>query len=247
MALFLTTQKTIAEIEDVIQRAKQDIYFVSPFVQISEQYRRRLVEADQRNVRIHVVCRMRDLKDDQKQILSTLNHLSLYDSDKLHAKAYANERSIVLTSLNLYEASERNYEMGVLLDADGDTEAYGDAMREVMSVLTHASPISLSSATPSQSRRGTVRGRNASTGSLLVRNARSTTEGHCIRCGTSVAHNPEKPYCPRCFKKWLEFRNPAYADDRCHGCGKIDAGSFSLEKPECYRCYKAHAGKRLRA
>lgn len=150
---------------------------------------------------------------------------------------------MVLTSLNLYEASEQNYEMGVWLDADDDRAAFEDAMREVRSIITHATPVPL----PGGGRKG--RG-GAKRDGLLVRNKRAPgppDTGHCIRCGADVSYDPAKPYCAKCFRQWARFRNPAYADDRCHGCGREEPKGFSLEKPECRRCYKRNAGRKTAA
>lgn len=64
MAHFLTTAQAVAEIETVIQQADGDLFFVSPFVQLSERFRRRLADAAADGAAVHVVCRAGDLKAD---------------------------------------------------------------------------------------------------------------------------------------------------------------------------------------
>lgn len=244
MARFLTTADSISHIESVMRQAKGDLYLVSPFVQLSERYRRRLADADREGVRVHLICRVKELKSDQKKALSSLSNLHLYDAPKLHGKVFVNERGAVITSFNLYEASEQNHETGVWLCAEEDTEAYGEARREVLSILSHAKEVSVRQASGGRTdtKADTRRGRRSTRFEARSKgHSAPQNQGHCIRCGTGINYDPKKPYCPQCFSQWARFKNPTYADDRCHGCGKEEAKAFSLEKPECYACYKKHA------
>ena len=59
--------------------------------------------------------------------------------------------------------------------------------------------------------------------------------GICIRCGESISLDPAKPYCSRCFRNWNRYKNEAYAEERCHICGK--AHKTSMTKPSCRDCY----------
>ena len=239
MADFLTTADSIARIEGVIRQADGDLHLVSPYVQLSERYRRRLADADADGVTTHLVCRARDLKADQQAFLSSLSRLRLYDAPKLHGKVFVNGRGAVLTSFNLYEASEQNHETGVWLCADADRQAYDDVRREVASIIGHATEVRPDKAPSAKTEAPKAKeGR----GRFLVKaKGAPPAAGHCIRCGAGVDYDPKRPYCPACFRQWARFKNPAYGDDRCHGCGGEDAKAFSLEKPECRRCYKRNA------
>ena len=236
MAQFLSTADSIARIETVMRQAHGDLYLVSPFVQLSERYRRRLADADARGVTTHLVCRAAKLKPDQRAALSALSRLRLYDAPKLHGKVFVNDRGAVLTSFNLYEASEQNHETGVWLCADADRQAYADARREVASIIGHAAEVPLDGPTGTPTRPGGRKGR----GPLLVRASPPAT-GHCIRCGTRVDYDPKRPYCRGCFRQWKQYEDPTYGDGRCHGCGRKDPKAFSFRKPECRRCYGQNA------
>lgn len=248
MAQFLTTADSVSRIEAVMRQAEGDLYLVSPFVQLSERYRRRLADADDAGVTTHLVCRAGDLKADQRETLASLSGLRLYDSPKLHGKVFLNGRGAVLTSFNLYEASEQNHETGVWLCAEADREAYGDVRREVASIVGHATEVPSGGAPGSGASGRAARGEG---GRSATRGRKKTpappVRGHCVRCGEDVAYDPARPYCPTCFRQWTRFRNPAYGDDRCHGCGREEAGAFSLEKPECRRCYRRNAERRAAA
>ena len=60
--------------------------------------------------------------------------------------------------------------------------------------------------------------------------------GICIRCGTQIPFNQNKPLCISCFKSWNRFRNMSYEEKFCHACGISNPSSMS--KPFCLDCYK---------
>ena len=240
MARFLTTKGSLFEIENVIQRARRRLTIITPFVQVSDDFARRLQDADQKDIEIRLVCRVGSLAEKQKAALAEYRNLVVYDDEKLHAKCFVNESGLVLTSLNFYEASEQNNEMGVYLDSETDRAAYEEAVREADSIVRAAGPPVDFGSSRSKPKRSGKKG----AGNFITRGRKAKaapTGGNCIRCGTGMDYDPKKPYCGRCFRQWLRFKNPTYADDRCHGCGAEDAKAFSLEKPECYACYKRNA------
>lgn len=185
-------------------------------------------------MRITLAYGKSDLSADERRALSELPGLSLYYSDNLHAKCYFNEDEMVITSMNLYEFSEKNNrEMGVLVT--NAEEVYTGAVAEVQSILAAAEPQSLSRhEQPGYSRRVTP---NRST-SQSRRHAPGA--GFCIRCARSIPYDSEIPYCDRCGEVWSTFENPHYPERVCHSCGQ-DARS-SMSKPLCYSCYREQYG-----
>ena len=64
-------------------------------------------------------------------------------------------------------------------------------------------------------------------------------KGFCIRCGKDdLPANPEKPYCPTCYKSWNRYQNLAYEENHCHTCGRKRA--TTLLKPLCPDCFKKY-------
>ena len=234
MPLFLDTADSEAHVLKAIKGAGAELVLISPFVQLSPRVEQWLGTIDKGGrTEIRLVCRVDSLAEAEEAKLRAFENIAVRHMDDLHAKCYANEDGIVLTSLNLYAASSKNYEMGVYFDADEDAELYEKAMAEARHIWDHAEPADIGGS----KRKGRA---------WLFRASKSGKKsgspvGHCIRCGTSTDYDPKKPYCGRCFRQWLRFKNPTYADDRCHGCGKEESKGFSLEKPECYSCYKRHA------
>lgn len=60
--------------------------------------------------------------------------------------------------------------------------------------------------------------------------------GTCIRCGTQIPFDAEKPLCKSCFAAWIRFKNYNYEENHCHACGQpIET---SMARPFCLDCYK---------
>lgn len=136
MADFLTTADIVAETEKIIKGAKEKLTLVSPYIQMSRTLVERLQDADERGVDTTLVYGKVDLNREQREMLGTLNGLSLYFSENLHAKCYFNETHMIIGSMNLYQFSERNNrEMGLLVTFGKDRKAYKGAVEEVESII----------------------------------------------------------------------------------------------------------------
>lgn len=117
MAEFLTTNGTSYNIENIIIDAKSKLILVSPYLQISKTFYERLKDASNKNVSIKIIYGKDELKPNERNSLAELKNVELYFFENLHAKCYFNETKMVITSMNMYEFSEKNNrEMGVLID-----------------------------------------------------------------------------------------------------------------------------------
>ena len=68
--------------------------------------------------------------------------------------------------------------------------------------------------------------------------------GFCLRCGTEIPCDPEKPYCNSHNRSWARFKNESYEEKHCHTCGNDH--SSSMAKPLCLSCFRKY-GSVLRA
>jgi hypothetical protein len=214
-------------LETIIKGARERIVLVSPYLQVPQTIRDRLREAAQRGVPITVVARDIEREEGKKERdeLLGLPGLSIYTLANLHAKCYLNERQLVITSLNLYEFSERNWEMGVMFTAD--EAAYTEASEEVNSIIAAAVPF-IKPTPPTKP------------APLATRHSPSTkVQGFCIRCAARVALKPAAPLCHDCWIIWAAFENEEYPEKFCHSCGRKEATSKA--RPRCKRCYSTAA------
>ncbi|MBK7215261.1 MAG: phospholipase D family protein [Bacteroidales bacterium] len=232
MAEFLTTNGTSFQIENIIIEAKSKLVLVSPFLQISKTFYERLKDASNNNVSIKIIYGKDELKPNERNSLAELKNLELYYFQNLHAKCYLNESKMVITSMNMYEFSEKNNrEMGVLIDRIADKVVFDKAISETHSIIQSAELIPLN-----KSIRQTVSQYNKVQNAPAKQSFQKVIRGYCIRCEKRIEYNPERPYCPECFSVWVQYENPDYTENVCHRCGEYD--KTSMNKSQCSSCYK---------
>ncbi len=243
MAEFLTTQGTSYYIEDIIRNAKNRLFLISPYLQLSRNLSDRLKDADNRKVKITLVYGKDELKPEEREELQKLKNLSLYFCENLHAKCYFNEEHMVISSMNMYAFSEKNNrEMGVLIRANEDKTVFDEAVKESESILNSANKDSLVRSAFSEvlkeakSKLYSAIENDSKTTSKTRRPIR-TAVGYCIRCGATKPYDLDAPYCRDCYKVWSEWQNPDYEESYCHTCGKGWPGT--MEKPQCESCYRS--------
>ncbi|MCP4612411.1 MAG: hypothetical protein GY845_27250, partial [Planctomycetes bacterium] len=131
MSRFLTTSGISHHLEEIIKGAKSTLVLISPYLQMTPTLFERLKDADAKNIRIIIVYGKKQLKDDQVESLAQLKNLSLHYFQNLHAKCYFNETHMLITSMNMYEFSEKNNrEMGILLTKIDDADSFNEAVIE---------------------------------------------------------------------------------------------------------------------
>lgn len=231
MAEFLTTNGTSHQIENIIIDAKSKLVLISPYLQISKTFYERLKDASNRNVVIKIIYGKDELKPNEKNSLADLKNVELFYFQNLHAKCYFNENKMVITSMNMYEFSEKtNREMGVLIDRIIDKELFDKAIAETLSILQSSEPTPLN-----KSERQTTHHEKQTTTGHTKQNYQKQLRGYCIRCESRIDYNPEKPYCADCFAIWVQFENPEYIESVCHRCGEYE--ETSMNKPQDKDCY----------
>lgn len=240
-----------AQLEKLCSGAQQRLLLISPYFDIDNArvIEREIIAAAHRRVQVTLIVRSPDRTTKfKKATLSQLRELAslgvrLLCVRDLHAKLYASEKSVILTSLNLLDSSwgnnievgmemaalspearelERFYEQDVKPHLEQlhvtDDEAVAKPLpRERVQQRTPA--VSIDASPPRQSRRSTAQ-----------------SQGFCIRCHGSIPLNPDKPYCRTDYERWAEYENPNYKDKYCHRCGEEHPAT--LRKPLCSDCYE---------
>jgi len=236
MAKFLKTNDISARLEDIIREAEagEKLVLVSPYVQISPRLFENLRDANKRRVKITLIYGKGKgkLKSEEEERLHDLQNLSLLYHQNLHAKCYYNEKQLIITSMNLYDFSEKtNYEMGVLVQKEEDKAIYDLAVEEVEIIRRNSEEIKRPSslATMGKAFMGVVND--------LVDDAAGTPKkGFCIRCAQAIDYDTDRPLCPEHFAKWNVYKKPEYPEKYCHRCGK--SNKVSKREPLCPACSK---------
>lgn len=231
MAEFLTTNGTSYNIENIIIGAKSKLILVSPYLQISKTFYERLKDASNKGVQIKIIYGKDELKPNERNSLAELKNVQLFFFENLHAKCYFNENTMVITSMNMYEFSEKNNrEMGVLIDKVKDKELFDKAVAETLSIVQSAEEIPLRKATRQVVQKETKK--EGLLGKLLFK---KVVRGYCIRCEDRIDYDPERPFCVDCYHKWNIYGNEDYVENVCHRCGEYE--KTTMAKPQCYDCF----------
>ena len=134
MLKFLTTSGNSYHIEQIIIKSKTHLTIVTPYLKLSKNIISRFKDAEKREVQITLIYGKDELRKEVMAVLKELKYLKLYFCKNLHAKCYYNEKEMIISSMNLYEFSEKNNrEMGVLLN--NDSELFNEAVEEVNSII----------------------------------------------------------------------------------------------------------------
>jgi len=238
MAEFLTTQGTSHNLENIIINASKWLVLICPYLNITENFLQRLQDADKRKVKICIVFGKKELKPEEETKLRKLENISLRYYQNLHAKCYSNEDTMIITSMNLNEFSEKtNREMGVLISREdpGDQRIFQDAIKEVRSI------IGLSK----KQKGGLLKAGEALFDYLNTIANKDVTSlfskhGYCIRCGREISYDLDKPYCKECYFSLPESADTSHVEKYCHSCGK--EYKTRLNYPQCHSCYQKSKG-----
>lgn len=178
-----------------------------PFYNCQKRFYERLKDTANSGVKITFVYGKAELNADERKLIIQLGKVSLYYLENLHAKCYYNEKEMVITSMNMYEFSEKNNrEMGVFISKKEDEKLYSKAVDETKSIVKAADNIEID----------------------------IPDSGYCIRCKTGIDFNIERPYCRSCYNIWSQFENPNNKEKVCHQCGGKEP--TTLNEPRCENC-----------
>ena len=232
MAEFLTTYATSHHIEMIIKGAISKLVLISPYLQLSKTFFERLKDASAKGVSIKIIYGKSELRDDQMKQLAELKGLELFYFENLHAKCYMNENTMVITSMNMYDFSEKNNrEMGVLIEREKDTQVFKDAMDETKSIINSSKKIDF---VKSEKQIAPKSPKYVDSKSPKY----PSKKGFCIRCRKPIAFNPDKPLCEECYVKWGVYGNIDFREKHCHGCGSPGPSSFRI--PQCLDCFGSY-------
>ncbi|WP_024545491.1 phospholipase D family protein [Picosynechococcus sp. NKBG15041c] len=232
MAKFLTTSGTSHHIEQIIIGAKKTVVFLTPYLFLSRTLLERLQDADRQGIKIIIVYRQNKLRPVEVEVLNNFKSLDIFYSPNLHAKCYFNAKEMIITSMNMYEFSEKNNrEMGILINRQEDKELYINAYQEAKSIIAASQRCDSTGqplATTIPPREVEVKP-DFNSGSILEAKA------FCIRCHGDISLNVHRPLCSKCYVEWAKFKNRKHPEKYCHQCGLEK--QTSLAKPICKKCF----------
>jgi phosphatidylserine/phosphatidylglycerophosphate/cardiolipin synthase-like enzyme len=144
MAKFLNTTLLNEWIPKLIAASENELIIIVPYIKTSDRMYNYLYEANKRGVETTLVYRENKLLPNEKVKFESLDNLNLMYHPNIHCKCYYNESYLIITSMNLYEYSEKNNrEMGILFEkknngfSDGE-RIFKDALEEIKEIINGA-------------------------------------------------------------------------------------------------------------
>lgn len=246
MAKFLTTTGISHNLEEMIENTHENLVLISPFLKLNDRIKLQLKEKSNENVSIQVVYGKNEMKREEYELLKSLPTIQIAFYDNLHAKCYLNEKSALITSMNLYDFSQaNNAEMGIYVENDTDSELYDNIHKEVNRLKKIGEDEIDNQQTSKKGKsdnksypKNQAKNNNKRVGGFLDDDDKpvADNEGHCIRCSEIIDFDPSSPYCYSCYKTWNQFKDPDYEENYCHKCGKSQ--NTTMNKPLCFKCFK---------
>lgn len=232
MAKFMTTKQITSELEDLIKKAEERLYIVSPYLKLSKDFRELLTYRNSNRKDTKIIFGKQELNPEQLTFFQGLRFVYLFFSEDLHAKCYINDTKMIITSMNLYDFSMmNNKEMGILIDKSvtEDSHVYEDAWMEIDFIEKTSKPfdfVSKPAVISTQKER-----MEQSTVKSESKKSTSKQTGYCIRTGVSIPFNVEKPMSYDAFKSWSKYSDPDYAEKYCHFTGEPSNGDTCVNRP----------------
>jgi hypothetical protein len=217
---FATDEDVPGRILSVLRDARKNATLVSPYLGLWGHLEDAITIAVRNGVEVTVVLR------DEPDVVNSKDVGWLLDNgvkvgvvEDLHAKVYLNESTVVLSSMNLTRGStQKSLDFAVVLQPSPLAEAAREYVNRT--VLPLAEEV-----------------RPAGKVSKFFARVADAIRGYCIRCGTAITKNPDKPLCDDCYDVWAEYGNPDYQEKVCHSCGQPAPTSYA--KPLCAGCYRS--------
>ena len=145
MAKFLNTSATNYYLEELIKNADDRLILISPFLKLNDKIKELLEDKNRLKIDIRIIYGKSELHPDEINWLKDLSYIRTSFCKNLHAKCYINEKSCIITSLNLYEFSQvNNNEMGIFVDRNTDSELYKDAYSEAQRIIRISDEVRIS-------------------------------------------------------------------------------------------------------
>jgi hypothetical protein len=223
-AVFVDSEVSI-QILGVIDQARQHIVIVSPYLDMWQHAQNAIGRAVKRGVDVRIFLRDDQDRPPLEQIQWLVNNgVKVFAVQRLHAKIYMNEQTVLLSSMNFTESSALNsLEIAYIVrDNEQSQRIRGYVRNDITS--------------------SAVQVPSASDATSLTQHAQPVGHppinvqlGFCIRCGQPRAFDPNRPLCDDCYDSWARYANEDYQEKFCHSCGH--PAEVSYARPLCGPCY----------
>jgi hypothetical protein len=247
MGEFLTGKRLKNKILDIIDSAEKKLILVSPYITLHDYYKLKLVNktGDSQLVTSLIYQKERarkkpNLSQQDFEFFKIFKKVSIYANHRLHAKLYANENGILLTSMNLYKFSQdnNNIEFGVYYPANNSLKNRQDLyirtdIQQTLQNIIVKSTLEYTNIPTIQHDLFTAY-YAAKAADRINNMSFPPEEGYCIRTGAAIPFNIKKPYSAKAYKDWSKEGSLVKYEPFCHLTGERTGEPITLVKPIAY-------------
>jgi phosphatidylserine/phosphatidylglycerophosphate/cardiolipin synthase-like enzyme len=234
----LTDGDISTQLERIVEQATLQVILVSPYVKLEGwgHLKSAIEQAVKKRVDVTVLVR----QDYNREGVRTLggrdgagaesvswlmaNGVTVKSLENLHAKIYVNERSTLVSSMNMTVGSTTNsLELAILVRQPESAAKISTYVKELMAKSHLERPPGIL----------TIAARKISE---VVTAYLVDTRGHCIRCSNKLQFDLSKPLCDEHYAAWAKWKDEEYKEKFCHRCGESSPTSYA--RPLCGSCYR---------
>ncbi|EKF0974394.1 phospholipase D family protein [Salmonella enterica] len=129
-------------LEKIIENSLSNLYLISPYIKLCERVKELIKEKTKNGTHVYVIYGKKKINASDLYWLKSLNNVEIKFCPNLHAKCYANENYILISSLNLYEFSQvNNYELGIVIAKTETPPLYNEAYKEISKIIKASNEI----------------------------------------------------------------------------------------------------------
>jgi hypothetical protein len=213
--------------------AEKTLIFVTPYIELWVHLKDEVRDAMARKVDILFLIREDHANHKQEELEWLIaNKVKVYLIPNLHAKIYLNEKSILVSSMNMHRTSiidSKDFAISIRNEVNG--KKFRDYVNKLM---TKGTIIRTSSPTKDHTSR--VAGIPGRSKSARLTVSAYQQHGYCIRSAHNISYDVDKPLCSDCYRQWNKYQDADYAEQYCHSCGNEADTTFN--RPLCKSCWK---------
>ena len=230
MDKILKNHQIPSSIIDLIESSKEYCFLVTPYFKSWPLLTRALERASKNGQNIVFIFRFLPEIAHMKE-LNKLYDFDVIFIENMHSKLYLNEKSVIISSMNLYDASkENNYETGYLIDNKRTAKEFYENI--IKGDLLSLKP---SLAFKGRYSKLLIKLKEEEELKKAEKEKRlNNNKGFCIRCRKTIFYDPYTSLCQECYSIWQIFSNNDYIERYCHKCG-IEHATTKI-KPLCSKC-----------
>jgi hypothetical protein len=255
MAKFIHGNALNTALEGLFEEAKEHITIISPYVKLHPRFASVLqtkINLDKLELTVVFGKNENDpfksINHADLDLFKQFYHVEIRYEKRLHAKCYASENGIILTSMNLYDFSQNNnIEFGIFVERamfsgfntiDEQVSSYFDRVIEQSELLyqkvAQRIDTSLGLGLSSKYTHSTIDIDKLH--SFLGKAISGGGQGYCIATGVKIPFSIQMPLSEKEFNKWSKTTDIKFKGSYCHFSG--EPGATTFEKPILIKNWK---------